>query len=74
MNAFDLEIDVPFADAASHLAAELAHGRPWQPQDRSIDIRITRLRQKIERDPAQPLVLRTVRGEGYLYDPSIGPG
>lgn len=50
--------------------SELAHNRPWQPMDRSIDIRITRLRQKIEEDPADPRVIRTQRGEGYLFDPS----
>lgn len=52
--------------------SELAHNRPWQPMDRSIDIRITRLRQKIEADPADPRVLRTQRGEGYLFDPTAG--
>lgn len=49
--------------------SELAHNRPWHPLDRSIDIRITRLRQKIEPDPGRPAVIRTVRGEGYLFDP-----
>ena len=49
--------------------SELAHNRPLDPDDRSIDIRITRLRRKIEPDPAQPTVIRTMRGEGYLYDP-----
>ncbi|QEL24754.1 response regulator [Bosea sp. F3-2] len=36
---------------------------------RSIDIRITRLRVRIEQDPAHPLVIRTVRGAGYIYVP-----
>ena len=49
--------------------SELAHHRPLEPADRSIDIRITRLRKKLEPDPTQPTVLRTTRGEGYLYDP-----
>ena len=49
--------------------SELAHHRPLEPADRSIDIRITRLRRKLEPDPTQPTVLRTVRGEGYLFDP-----
>lgn len=48
---------------------ELAHGRPLEPGDRSVDIRITRLRKKIEADPACPLLLCTVRGEGYRFDP-----
>ncbi len=37
--------------------------------DRSIDVRVTRLRRKIEDDPAHPLYIRTVRGEGYLFNP-----
>lgn len=49
--------------------AELAHGRPLEPGDRSIDIRITRLRAKIGEDARAPRTLRTVHGEGYLYDP-----
>lgn len=48
---------------------ELAHNRRLEPDDRSIDIRITRLRKKLESDPARPTTLRTVRGEGYLFDP-----
>ncbi|MEQ1951497.1 response regulator transcription factor [Mesorhizobium sp. CN2-181] len=47
----------------------LAHNRDLEPGDRSIDIRITRLRKKIEIDPDQPKVLVTVRGEGYVYEP-----
>lgn len=37
--------------------------------DRSIDVRVTRLRRKIEPDPTQPVYIRTVRGEGYLFNP-----
>lgn len=46
---------------------ELAHDRGWDPFDRSIDIRISRLRKKIETDPSKPEVIRTIRGVGYLY-------
>jgi len=45
----------------------LAHNRDWEPFDRSIDIRIARIRRKIENDPAKPQVIKTVRGAGYLY-------
>ena len=48
---------------------EMAHHQRWDPFDRSIDIRITRLRKKIEVDPTKPRVLRTVRGEGYMLVP-----
>jgi len=49
---------------------ELAHDRGWDPFDRSIDIRISRLRRKIEKNPSKPEMLRTVRGIGYVFDPS----
>ncbi len=37
--------------------------------DRSVDVRVTRLRRKIEADSAHPVYIRTVRGEGYLFNP-----
>ena len=37
--------------------------------DRSIDVRVTRLRRTIEVDPGHPQFVRTVRGEGYLFNP-----
>ena len=37
--------------------------------DRAIDLRITRLRRKVEIDPAHPEALRTVRGVGYMFVP-----
>ncbi|MFZ1429195.1 MAG: response regulator [Geminicoccaceae bacterium] len=46
-----------------------AHNDSWEPFDRSIDIRIARLRKKIERDPASPEVIRTIRGVGYMFVP-----
>jgi DNA-binding response OmpR family regulator len=45
----------------------LTRNRDWHPLDRSIDIRIARLRRKIETDPARPSVIRTVRGAGYMF-------
>jgi len=38
--------------------------------DRSIDVRVTRLRRKIEDDPAHPVYIRTIRGQGYLFNPA----
>jgi two-component system phosphate regulon response regulator OmpR len=44
--------------------------REWEPFDRSIDIRIARLRKKIEPDPEKPRTIKTIRGSGYLFVPS----
>ena len=48
----------------------LTRNREWEPFDRSIDIRITRLRRKVEEDPAHPRAIRTVRGAGYMFIPN----
>jgi len=48
----------------------LTRKRDWEPFDRSIDIRIARVRRKIEHDPEQPQAIRTVRGAGYMFVPA----
>jgi len=48
---------------------DLTSNREMEPFDRSIDLRITRIRRKIEIDPTKPEVIRTVRGAGYMYAP-----
>ncbi|MSP77480.1 MAG: response regulator [Rhodospirillaceae bacterium] len=48
---------------------ETTSHRSRDPFDRAIDLRITRIRRKIEPDPAKPTVIRTVRGVGYMFVP-----
>ena len=48
---------------------ECLGGNDRDPFDRSIDVRVTRLRHKIEEDPAQPKFVRTVWGIGYQFTP-----
>jgi DNA-binding response OmpR family regulator len=48
---------------------ELANARDAEAFDRAIDVRIMRIRRKVEPDPAHPSVIRTVRGGGYLFSP-----
>ena len=48
---------------------DLLKGFDRDPFDRSIDIRVTRLRRKIEANPGTPAYIRTVRGQGYLFNP-----
>ena len=48
---------------------DLAHPRGEEHFDRSIDVRITRIRRKIEAIPERPEVIKTVRGVGYVFDP-----
>ena len=49
---------------------ELANARDAEAFDRAVDLRIMRIRRKIEPDPSKPSVIRTVRGGGYLFSPS----
>lgn len=48
---------------------ELANARDAEAFDRAVDLRIMRIRRKIEPDPARPAVIRTIRGGGYLFSP-----
>ena len=49
---------------------ELANARDSEAFDRAVDLRIMRIRRKIEPDPAKPAVIRTIRGGGYLFSPA----
>ena len=48
---------------------ETTSHREMEAFDRAIDIRILRIRRKIEADPAHPTCIRTVRGAGYMFVP-----
>lgn len=48
---------------------DLLTGAERSPFDRSIDVRVTRLRSKIEADPADPVYIKTVWGKGYMFCP-----
>ena len=50
---------------------DMTRGRSAVPFDRSIDVQVGRLRRKIEADPANPLLIKTVRGGGYVFTPSV---
>lgn len=47
---------------------DAARGRAIEAFDRSIDLLVSRLRQKLGDDPRAPRLIKTVRGEGYLFD------
>jgi two-component system OmpR family response regulator len=50
---------------------DMTQGRSTAPFDRSVDVQVGRLRRKIEADPANPLLIKTVRGGGYIFTPSV---
>jgi len=52
---------------------ELLKGYERSPFDRSIDVRVTRLRRKIEPKPEHPQFIRTIWGKGYMFTPQGNP-
>lgn len=74
ITAMEFDLMCAFAERPNRVQSrdqllELAHNRGWEPFDRSIDIRIARLRRKIEENPSEPKILKTVRGAGYVFSP-----
>lgn len=50
---------------------DLARNREAGPFDRTIDVQVGRLRRKLEDDPQNPSLIKTVRGSGYIFTPSV---
>ena len=72
LSATELELVLVFARNPGRVFTreellDLAPPRLDDPFDRSIDSRITRLRRRLERDPAKPELIKTVRGAGYVH-------
>ena len=51
---------------------DLARDRTTSAIDRSIDTQVSRLRKKLERDPSDPKIIKTVWGGGYMFTPEVG--
>jgi len=50
---------------------DLTRGRDASAFDRSVDVQLSRLRRKIEPDPKDPTIIKTVRGGGYVFTPRV---
>jgi two-component system, OmpR family, response regulator len=50
---------------------DLTQGRSAAPFDRSIDVLVSRLRQKIEKEPKEPMLIQTIRTAGYMFSPAV---
>jgi two-component system, OmpR family, response regulator len=53
---------------------DLVKGRDWASYDRGIDTQVMRLRKKIEADPHNPSLIKTVRGAGYVFTAPVKRG
>jgi two-component system OmpR family response regulator len=72
LSAGEFDLLVAFAEHPQRVLnrdqlLDLTHGRAEVPFDRSIDMQVSRLRRKIEADPKEPELIKTVRGGGYLF-------
>ncbi|MEX2454548.1 MAG: winged helix-turn-helix domain-containing protein, partial [Rhodospirillaceae bacterium] len=50
---------------------DLTRSREAGPFDRSVDVQLSRLRRKIETDPKEPTLIKTVRGGGYMFTADV---
>ncbi|HET6518874.1 MAG TPA: response regulator [Geminicoccaceae bacterium] len=50
---------------------DMTRDRDYSAYDRAIDVQIGRLRRKIEPDPARPMLIKTVRGAGYMFTSEV---
>jgi two-component system phosphate regulon response regulator OmpR len=74
LTSMEYDLLYAFAGNANHVLnrdqlLDLSHSQNSDPFDRSIDVRISRLRRKIETDPSKPRILKTIRGAGYMFVP-----
>lgn len=71
LTAGEYELLLAFLDSPNRVLSrdellQRIHGRAAGPFDRAIDVQIARLRRKIETNPAQPELIKSVRGAGYV--------
>ena len=50
---------------------DLVKGREWAAYDRGVDTQVVRLRKKIETDPSDPNLIKTMRGAGYIFAATV---
>ncbi len=72
----EFDLLVAFAEHPQHVLSreqllDRSRGRSPVPFDRSIDMQIGRLRRKIEANPEEPELIKTVRGRGYVFTPAV---
>ncbi len=72
LTAAEHDLLVAFCDSSGRVLTRerlvaLTHGRAKPAYARSIDVLVSRLRQKLENDPREPQLIRTIRGGGYQF-------
>lgn len=70
-NLLELMVKRPARVLSRNTIMDLLKGHEWSPYDRTIDTLVGRLRRKIEDDPEQPKIVKTVRGVGYAFTADV---
>ncbi len=76
LSAGEYDLLVAFAEHPQRVLSrdqllDLSRGRMAAPFDRSVDVQVGRLRRKIEANPKEPELIKTVRGGGYVFTPVV---
>ena len=76
LTAGEFDLLVAFAERPQRILSrdqllDLTRGREAGPFDRSVDVQLSRLRRKIENDPKEPTLIKTVRGGGYMFTADV---
>ncbi len=76
LTAGEYDLLVAFAERPQRVLSrdqllDLTRGRDAGPFDRSVDVQLSRLRRKIETDPKDPVLIKTVRGGGYIFTAGV---
>jgi two-component system OmpR family response regulator len=79
LTAGEFELLCAFVRHPNHVLSrdqlmDLVKGREWAAYDRGIDTQVGRLRKKIESDPSNPTLIKTVRGAGYVFAAAVKAG
>ncbi len=64
-------LSAPNRPLSRDLLMSLQHGPNWAAYDRSVDTQVGRLRKKLNEDVAEPQIIKTIRGVGYLFAPKV---
>ena len=70
-NLLEMFVKRPARVLSRNTIMDLLKGHEWSPYDRTIDTLVGRLRKKIEADPEQPRLIKTVRGVGYAFTAGV---
>lgn len=76
LTTLEFELMLAFAESPNRVLSreyllDTCAGRSWDTYDRAVDTAVVKLRRKLNDNPRSPNIIKTVRGVGYLFAPSV---